>query len=212
MWKDRGGTQRCLRLSRVLGTADLLHQGLPDVNDDTTTPVAIGLVIIVAAAIAASILLPIDEGDERIVPADTTPAPPPSTVWQTTLLPPPLSVHATVTTPALRGPQIQLSEPPPAPTTTLPTDPVAIIRWVWPDGPDEDYAVLIAWRESRHDPTARNSCCHGLFQIHWTVHRGWLDDYGIYTANDLLDPWKNVRAALALRQRPGGWNPWSTHR
>lgn len=183
-------------------------------NDDTT-PFLIGLLLVVAVACIAAtalILLPLDE-EERIVPADTTPPAPPSTVWQTTNLPAPLTTEAaTVTRGALRGLTIQVSEPPPAPTTTLPTDPVAIIRWIWPDGPDEDYAVLIAWRESRHDPTARNSCCHGLFQIHWTVHRGWLDDYGIYTANDLLDPWRNTRAALALRQRPGGWNPWSTHR
>src|SRR4029077_8126253 len=48
-----------------------------------------------------------------------------------------------------------------------------IIRDMWPDE-SEDEAVRIATRESRLQPGARNSCCYGLFQIHFRAHRAWL--------------------------------------
>jgi hypothetical protein len=52
-------------------------------------------------------------------------------------------------------------------------------------------------------------CCYGLFQIYWSVHRSWLDDLGIHSSQDLLDPWLNTRAAYALFQRSGSsWGPW----
>ena len=68
--------------------------------------------------------------------------------------------------------------------------------------------MLIAWRESNHQPDVRNYCCFGLFQIYYNVHRSWLDDFGVYSATDLYDPWKNARAAYALYQNQG-WGPWS---
>jgi LysM repeat protein len=102
----------------------------------------------------------------------------------------------------------------PATTSPATTTPVApgtveqIIREVWPDEL-EDKALTIAWRESHYIPTAYNGgCCYGLFQIYWSAHRSWLDDYGIYTSSDLFDARKNTQAAYALYQRSGGWSPW----
>jgi LysM repeat protein len=106
-----------------------------------------------------------------------------------------------------------------APTTTAapPTPPAAwsasadqvqtIIRDVWPDEL-EDRALEIAWRESNYRPTAKNNCCYGVFQIYWSVHRSWLADLGITSAEQLFDPTLNARAALTLYQRAGGWGPW----
>ena len=84
-----------------------------------------------------------------------------------------------------------------------------IIREVWPDDL-EDEAVRIASRESHLIPTARNSCCIGLFQIYYSVHRTWLSAIGITSAAQLFDPRANTQAALALYQRSGGWGPWAT--
>lgn len=86
--------------------------------------------------------------------------------------------------------------------------PEAIIRSIWP--PDlADRAVAIAYRESRFVPSARNSCCYGLFQINWEAHRGWLASIGITAPAQLLDPTTNATAALALF-RLDGWTPWAT--
>ena len=86
-------------------------------------------------------------------------------------------------------------------------DPEAIIREIWPDEL-EDRAVQIATRESRLQPSARNACCLGLFQVHWRAHRGWLTDLGITSPDQLLDARTNSIAALALYER-SGWAPWS---
>src|SRR5687768_12278443 len=83
-----------------------------------------------------------------------------------------------------------------------------IIRDVWPDEL-EDRAVTIAWRESRHQPDARNYCCHGLFQIYWTVHDGWMAGHGVTSLDQLYDAETNARMAYALYERAGGWGPWS---
>lgn len=82
-----------------------------------------------------------------------------------------------------------------------------IIRAVWPDDL-EDWAVRIAYRESRFQPDAHNSCCHGIFQIHFRAHQSWLDDYGVHQPSDLYDPSVNATVALALYQQtgPGPWN------
>ena len=82
-----------------------------------------------------------------------------------------------------------------------------IIREVWPDDL-EDEAVRIARRESNLQPTARNACCYGLFQIYWSVHKGWLAQMGITSAEQLFDPAVAAKAGLALYQRSGGWGPW----
>jgi LysM repeat protein len=84
---------------------------------------------------------------------------------------------------------------------------IDIIRYVWPDQL-EDRAIQIATRESNLVPTARSSCCSGLFQIYYSVHKGWLAGLGITSAQMLLDPVLNSQAALDLYQRAGGWGPW----
>ncbi len=83
----------------------------------------------------------------------------------------------------------------------------AIIREVWPDEL-EDKAVAIAKRESNLIPTARNSCCLGLFQIYYSVHKTWLAAMGITSSSQLFDPRANAYAALVLYNRAGGWGPW----
>ena len=83
----------------------------------------------------------------------------------------------------------------------------AIIRSVWPDDLENE-AIRIAIRESNLIPTAHNSCCHGLFQIYFSVHRSWLGGLGITTVTQLYDPLLNAKAALVLYQRAGGWGPW----
>jgi hypothetical protein len=130
-------------------------------------------------------------------PAPTTTAPRPSTT------PPPATTRPTATTQA-----------PPTSTSRSPesygVDEVKdIIRYVFPDD-QEERAIEIAWRESNWKPWVYNGhCCYGLFQIYWSVHRSWLDDLGIHSSQDLLDPWLNTRAAYALFQRSGSsWGPW----
>ena len=74
-------------------------------------------------------------------------------------------------------------------------------------------ASTIAQRESKFIPTAYNGwCCYGVFQIYWNVHKGWLDDFGVDSSDDLLDPLLNVRAARAIWERSGNsWTAWSTY-
>ena len=83
-----------------------------------------------------------------------------------------------------------------------------IIRDIWPDAL-EQRAIEIAWRESNWIPTADNGhCCHGVFQIYWTVHRSWLADFGVTSLEQLYDPVTNTRMALEIYNRAGGWGPW----
>jgi len=87
------------------------------------------------------------------------------------------------------------------------SDVQAIIREVFPDD-IEDYALEVAYRESRYVPTAKNFCCYGIFQIYWNVHKSWLADLGITSDQQLYDARTNIEAAYALYQRAGGWGPW----
>ncbi len=142
-------------------------------------------------------------GDSICLPAGATMPSPPTTM-------------PTSTTPSTAP----TTEPPstteaPSTTTTQPAAPPAsqaevqqIIRDVWPDELEER-ALEIARRESNYIATAHNgTCCYGVFQLYWSVHQSWLDDFGIYSATDLFDAGKNVRAAYGLYQRSGGWGPW----
>jgi hypothetical protein len=113
------------------------------------------------------------------------------------------TVKATTTTTTVKP---VTTNAPPAPASTAQVQ--QLIRDIWPDELEEK-ALQIAWRESNYKASAYNgSCCWGVFQIHWTSHKSWLDDYGIYSTNDLLDARKNITAAYALYQRAGGWGPW----
>ncbi len=99
-----------------------------------------------------------------------------------------------------------------APVVTYPTPSAAvvqqIIRDIWPDDL-EDRAIEIADRESNFVATAQNSCCYGIFQMHFSAHRSWLDDLGVTRAEQLFDVETNVLAAYVLYQRSGGWGPWT---
>ncbi len=110
-------------------------------------------------------------------------------------------------TPVNSTPSSATPAPPPPASTATPAEVEAIIRAVWPDEL-EDRALEIAWRESKYNPIAKNSCCSGVFQIYWSVHRSWLGGLGITSADQLYDPATNARAALALYERSGGWGPW----
>lgn len=121
-------------------------------------------------------------------------------------------------TPAAEPEPKPTTAPPPAPTptpTTAPKPPaqytsaqiVALIRQVFPDE-QEEQALAVAWRESRHDPRAYNGwCCYGLFQIYFKVNATFLATLGITSAEQLYDPVLNTKAAFAMFQR-SGWGPW----
>lgn len=65
----------------------------------------------------------------------------------------------------------------------------------------------IMHRESRCQPTASNSCCSGLLQM----HRMHVPDppCGVYTRADYYDPVKNICAAALLWQT-SGYGAWTT--
>jgi hypothetical protein len=142
----------------------------------------------------ATVDTPIFPGDDICLPAGAAVPAPPTTVPATTT--PSTTAAPTTTMPPTTAP----------PATTAEVQ--AMIREIWPDEL-EAKALDVAWRESRYVATAYNGwCCYGVFQIYWTVHDGWLDDYGIYSSSDLFDARKNITAAYALYQRAGGWGPW----
>ncbi len=151
-----------------------------------------------------TVILP---GDEICLPAGSTvPTAPTTTVAPTTTEAPTTTAAPTTT---------QAPTTTAAPTTTVaqsetysPAEVQALIRETWPEDQHEK-ALQVAWRESNYIETADNGwCCVGVFQIYWTVHQSWLDDYGIYTRDDLKNARKNIAAAYALYQSSGGWGPW----
>jgi hypothetical protein len=123
---------------------------------------------------------------------------------------------ATTRTPIFIGDKVCIST---RPVISMPTErysrkqSAAIIREVWPDELEET-ALYVARRESKLTHTAvggRNDCCFGLFQMYWSVHRGWLAEMGVTEASQLLDPRVNAEAALVLYRRNGNsWRPWWT--
>jgi hypothetical protein len=156
-------------------------------------------------------------GDEICLPAGARNPGPPPTVAPTTQPPataPPTTKPPTTTPPTTKPPTTQ--PPTTQPPTTQPPSTgtytreqvIAIIRDVWPDELEEK-AILIATRESNLIPTARNFCCHGLFQMYWNVHKSWLAGIGITSVEQLYNPRLNAIAAYTLYQRAGGWGPWS---
>jgi len=125
--------------------------------------------------------------------------PPPTTVRTIT------STTVTITIP----PPTVASAPPgvPVPARTSVDEALRIIREVWPPELHTE-AIRVASRESRLQSNVRNACCIGLFQIHFEAHRRWLGTQGVTIPEQLLDAATNVRVALALHQRSGGWGPW----
>ena len=151
-----------------------------------------------------TVILP---GDQICLPAGSTVPTAPTTTAAPTTTEAPTTTAAPTTT--------QAPTTTAAPTTTVapsetysPTEVQALIREIFPADQHEK-ALQVAWRESNYIETADNGwCCVGVFQIYWTVHQSWLDDYGIYTRDDLKNARKNITAAYALYQSSGGWGPW----
>ncbi|WP_395159236.1 LysM peptidoglycan-binding domain-containing protein [Ilumatobacter sp.] len=156
----------------------------------------------------ATSLTPIYPGTSICLPAGAaTPAPPTTTAPPVTTTPT-MPATTTPTTPPATTPATTPVGTTPSSTNSTPDEVEQIIRDVWPDELEER-ALEIAYRESKFVPTAKNSCCYGLFQIYWKVHQSWLDDIGITDRQQLYDPVTNARAAYTLYQRAGGWGPWS---
>jgi hypothetical protein len=70
-----------------------------------------------------------------------------------------------------------------------------------------DRMAGIMYRESRCDPSASNSCCSGLLQMH-RMHVP-IPECGVYSRNDLYNAEANVCAAAQLF-RSSGYGAWST--
>jgi hypothetical protein len=110
-------------------------------------------------------------------PAATEPAPP-STIWSGAMNLPPALTADTTTTHALRGPAIQLTEPPvPTGIWGLPFAPSPL------EGCDEmsyyrqQFGLparfdAIGWRESncRNEDGVHTACCHSYWQLWVTLH------------------------------------------
>jgi LysM repeat protein len=94
----------------------------------------------------------------------------------------------------------------PPPNTYTRDDIIQIIRDVWPDDL-EDHAIAIADRESHLNPSARNFCCYGLFQVYYSVHRTWLGTIGVFSPAQLWDPRVNALVAYQMYLR-SGFAPW----
>lgn len=149
-------------------------------------------------ATARTVILP---GDDVCLPAGATMPVQPTTTTAATA-----TTQAPTTTPPTTAPATTLAPAPAAPASS--SEVQQMIRDIWPDELEEK-ALQVAWRESNYKPQVFNgSCCYGVFQIYWSVHVSWLDDYGINSSSDLLDARKNITAAYALYQRAGGWGPW----
>ncbi|MEM9517388.1 MAG: hypothetical protein AAGA42_21245, partial [Actinomycetota bacterium] len=179
----------------------------------------------------ATLQTPLFPGSTICLPvgASTPPPPPATTAAPTTAAP--TTVAPTTAAPTTAAPTTAAPTTA-APTTAAPTTAASangapassspdspgpnaspeqvqqIIRDIWPDELEER-AIEIAWRESNWIPTADNGhCCHGVFQIYWTVHRGWLADFGVTSLEQLYDPVINTQMALEIYNRAGGWGPW----
>jgi LysM repeat protein len=134
-------------------------------------------------------------------------APAPKTVGKPT-------TKATTTTEKASTPARTRATAPPAteaelvpPENTFSRDDIIqIIRDVWPDDL-EDHAIAIADRESHLNPSARNFCCYGLFQVYYSVHRTWLGSIGVVGPAQLWDPRVNALVAYQMYLR-SGFAPW----
>jgi len=133
------------------------------------------------------------------------------------------SVHAQVDVPPIISPldtgglrfAVRLDPPPPPPPPVLWTTEAVNGHCVGLEGalahfsPGWDVRRMsgIAYRESRCQPSASNSCCSGVLQMH-RMHVPE-PSCGVFSRNDLYDPWKNICAAAEL-WRSSGYSAWST--
>lgn len=156
----------------------------------------------------ASVATPIYPGDDICLPEGATvPATPTVTTAAPSTTTPPTSPPPTAAPTVKATTTTTTTTTVPIPPAASRTDVEAMIREIWPDDL-EDKALAIAWRESGYRSNIKNWCCYGLFQIHWSAHKSWLDDLGVTSPAHLLDARTNIQAAYALYQRSGGWGPW----
>jgi len=155
--------------------------------------VSTGAMLSANNATARTLLLP---GMTVCLPAGATP----TTAAPATTAPRPVTTTTVKPAPATTAP------PTPRPTYTA-EQIIQLIRDVWPDHL-EQRAIEIAYRESRYNPYAVNSCCYGVFQINYNAHKGWLPQIGVTSAAQLFDPRVNVYAAYVIYQRSGSFAPW----
>jgi hypothetical protein len=126
----------------------------------------------------------------------------------TTAAPKPKPAPTTAAPKQAPTPPAAAPAPPPPPAKAYSAAEVeAIIREVWPDDLEEQ-ALAIAKRESKLLPTSRNYCCYGIFAIYYEAGKKFLNSIGVTSAEQLFDPWVNVRAAFAL-YGIAGWQPWA---
>ena len=124
-------------------------------------------------------------------------------IGQKICLPKGTSVRSAPATAPAPAPQYQ------APRTYSRSEVEQIIRDEWPDSLEEN-ALFVAKRESNFNPSVRNWCCVGLFQMYWNVHKSWMKNYGVTNLNQLYDPRTNAKLAYAMYQRSNSWGPWCT--
>ena len=151
-----------------------------------------------------TVCLPANASAPTTVAATTTTAPAPATTAKATTAPTTTAKvtsttvkASTTSTPAAAAPKTNYSR----------SEVEAIIRQVWPDDL-EDEAVRIATRESNLVPGVRNYCCFGLFQLYYNVHKVWLAQMGVTSAEQLYDPLINAYVAYGMYLKAGGWGPW----
>lgn len=137
----------------------------------------------------------------------------PTTAAPATTAAPPTTAKATTTTVKVTTTTVKKATTTTTPAAAAPkasytrAEVEAIIRQVWPDDL-EDEAVRIATRESNLNPGVRNFCCFGLFQIYFNVHKTWLAQMGVTSADQLYNPLTNAYVAYAMYLKAGGWGPW----
>nr|HAP74972.1 hypothetical protein [Acidimicrobiaceae bacterium] len=162
----------------------------------------------VLAANKATVATAIFPGSTICLPANaSTPTTTPATAAPTTAAPVTTVKPTPTTAPPTTVKPVPSTTVVPVKSSYTRAEVEAIIRYTWPDHL-EDEAVRIATRESNLIPTAKNFCCYGLFQIYFDVHKGWLAQLGVTSAQQLLDPHINAYVAVALYNRAGGWGPW----
>lgn len=151
----------------------------------------VAFILIAGLTVVGVALLVVPPDDPQVMPAAATPP----TVFTVTNLPPPLTAAAVVvvSTPALRAPAIQLTEPPPAPsTTTIPLEPCDELRWYRTAAGLPARFDALGYRESRcgNNAISRTGCCVGWWQIHWIN----FDDHRTQPGLTLCDAtWHNIR-------------------
>lgn len=100
-------------------------------------------------------------------------------------------------------------------TACEPTNPRDAVQQYWGSGADYQCVSKIIQRESRWQPTVRNSRsgAAGLFQIMWSVHGRWVRQEMGYSEQDMLRAAPNARVAKSLsekarKQTGDRWQPW----